>query len=317
MNIDPGAAEVLDKIRENNIPEWHTLAPAEGRMVYRARVELFGGNLTTVVAVRDETIAGPGGPLGLRIYTPEGTGPWPILVYLHGGGWTFGDLDSHDELCRRLCRAAGCLVVAVDYRLAPENPYPAPLDDCVAAIRWVAEHAAEFGGDPSRLAVGGDSAGGNLSAGVSLYLRDHGGPSIALQVLIYPALRVYFDLLSCHENAVGKLLTTADLIWFWKNFLGPTSPDDPYAAPGVAEDLGDLPPALIITAGFDPLRDDGEVFGFQLRNAGNQVLVKRYPGMIHGFMGLPVELSDGRDAISLVAKTLHGVWNGDNSISEG
>jgi acetyl esterase len=317
MTLDPGAAEVLEKIRENNIPEWHTLAPSIGREMYRTRVKLFTGDKTQVGAIMDERIEGPGGPLALRIYTPEGgAGPWPILVYLHGGGWTLGDLDSHDELCRRLCLTSECIVVAVDYRLAPENPFPAPLDDCVAAVRWVAEHGAEFDGDVSRLAIGGDSAGGNLSAGASLHFRDHGGPSIALQVLIYPALRVFFDLLSSHENATGKLISRADVIWFWENFLGSTPPNNPYAAPGSASDLTNLPPALIITAGFDPLRDDGEVFGFQLRDAGNQALVKRYPGMIHGFMGLPVELSDGRDAISLVAKTLHSAWNGDYPIKE-
>jgi acetyl esterase len=316
MKLDPGAAEVLKQIRENNIPEWHTLEPSVGREVYHARIKLFAGSVTQVGAVSSKTIQGPGGPLALRIYSPGGVGPWPILVYLHGGGWTLGDLDSHDELCRRLCRKSECIVVAVDYRLAPENPFPAPLDACVAAIRWVAEHGTEFDGDVSKLAIGGDSAGGNLSAGISLYLRDHAGPSIALQVLIYPALRASFDLLSSHENATGKLLSRADLIWFWENFLGSTPPGNPYAEPGSASDLTNLPPALIITAGFDPLRDDGEVFGYQLRDAGNQALVKRYPGMIHGFMGLPVELPDGRDAIALVAKTLRSAWNGDNPIKE-
>jgi acetyl esterase len=307
MELDPGAAAVLQALRDNNIPEWHTLVPVEARKVYEARVALFAGTPSPVGSVEDLSIEGPGGPLRLRLYRPAGEGPVPILVYLHGGGWTLGSLDSHDELCRRLCRAAGALVIAVDYRLAPEHPYPAALDDSLAVVAWAAANGAAHGGDPENLTVGGDSAGGNLTAGLCLYIRDHGGPAVRLQVLIYPAVRASFETLSFYENAEDKLLTAKDTIWFWHNFLGPNRPgEDQYAEPGWAQNLDGLPPALIITGGHDPVRDDGEIFASRLARAGNRVELKRYGGMIHGFMGLPVELPDGKDAVELVARAIHG-----------
>lgn len=315
MKLDPGVAEILEKLRKNEVPEWHTLDPELGRSVYRSRVELFIGATTNVESVEDRTIDGDGGPLALRIYSPHHSGPKPVLVYLHGGGWTLGDLDSHDELCRRLCVASESLVVSVDYRLAPENPFPAPLDDSMRAVRWVVENGAEIGADTSRIAIGGDSAGGNLTAAIALYFRDHGGPHISLQVLIYPALRAYFDTLSYHENGVGKLVSRDDCIWFWGNYLGSDARDNPYAEPMLAENLGGLPPAVIITGGLDPVRDDGEVYGHMLRAAGSQVIMKRYPRMIHGFMGLPTELPDGKHAVALVASALRSAWRGDDPVT--
>jgi acetyl esterase len=309
VTLDQEAIEVLQRIKIAGIPEWSSLTPVEGRAVYQERVRLFAEEPTPMVAVHDLAIPGPAGPINLRKYHASDSELMPILIYLHGGGWTLGDLDSHDELCRRLAYAADCIVVSVDYRLAPENPHPAALDDSIAAIQWVANNAASFGGDPRLLAVGGDSAGGQLSAGACLRIRDEGGPQIAIQLLIYPALRASFDTLSYYENATDKFVTRVDCIWFWKNYLGNTPRTDPYACPGEAEDLSGLPRALIITAGGDPVRDDGEIYGYRLRAAGVRALTRRYSGMIHGFMALPTELKAGHQAVELAAAELRSAWD--------
>lgn len=309
VQLDQEAIEILEAVKLAGIPEWHTLSPVEGRRVYQERVRLFALEPTPMYEVNDLSIPGPAGPIRIRKYTPSKSEAMPVLIYLHGGGWTLGDLDSHDELCRRLALATDCIVVSVDYRLAPENPHPAGLDDSIAAIKWVAENAASFGGNPQLLAVGGDSAGGQLSAAACLRIRDEGGPRIALQLMIYPALRASFETLSYYENATGKWITRADCIWFWKNYLGSTSNLDPYACPGEATDLQGLPRALIITAGGDPVRDDGEMYGFKLRAAGVHALARRFPGMIHGFMAVPKELEAGREAVLLAARELRSAWD--------
>lgn len=309
VSLDQEATEILEAVKLAGIPEWHTLTPVEGRRIYQERVRLFALEPTPMHTVQDFSIPGPAGSIGLRKYLPSESGSKPILIYLHGGGWTLGDLNSHDELCRRLALAADCLVVSVDYRLAPENPHPAGLDDALAAIKWVADNAESLGGNPHLLAVGGDSAGGQLSAAACLRIRDEGGPRIALQLLIYPALRASFETLSYYENATGKWITRADCIWFWKNYLGSTSNLDPNACPGEANDLHDLPRALIITAGGDPVRDDGEMYGFKLRAAGVHAVSRRFPGMIHGFMAVPKELKAGREAVLLAAHELRSAWD--------
>ncbi len=311
MRLDPDAAAILDKIREAGVPPWHTLLPAEGREVYRRRAKLFEGAPLPAGTVWDTTIPSDVSPVRIRIYRPVGGPPRPIFVYVHGGGWTLGDLDTFDAICRRISVAADCLLVSVDYRLAPENPYPAALDDTVTTIRWVAEHGAELGGDPTRLAVGGDSAGGNLTAGAVLRLRDEGGPRVAVQVLIYPATQASFEMLSYYENAVGYFLTTADVKWFWRNYLGddPATASDPYACPGIAPDLRGLPPAVVITGDFDPVRDDGDIYAVKLRAAGVPVVARRFPGMIHGFVALPVEIPAGRRAIAIIARAARRAWS--------
>lgn len=300
------ALKILATLKENNVPEWHTLGAVEARRIYDARVALFLTDRTPVGRVEDRVIDGPGGDLRVRIYYPEAASelePLPALLYLHGGGWTLGNLESHDELCRRLCVATSGIVLGVDYRLAPEHPFPAPLDDCASALEWLAASATELGVDASRIAVGGDSAGGNLAAGLCLWVRDRGGPKIVAQVLLYPAIVPQWENLSYYENAYGKFVTRADCMWFWANFLGDTAPTNPYAAPGTAELTG-LPPALVVTAGHDPLRDDGEIYGHQLDAAGNEVEIRRYDGMLHGFLGIPAEIADARDALAAIARTL-------------
>jgi acetyl esterase/lipase len=312
MRLHPDAAAVLKRVREAGIPEWHTMSVERGREVYHERARLFAGTKEPAGEVRDAEIPAPGRSIPIRVYRPETGPPPPIFVYLHGGGWTFGDLDSHDHLCRRIAVATQVLVVSVAYRLGPEHRAREQLDDVMTALHWLREYGGTLGGDPARIAMGGDSAGGNLTAGAALKLRDAGDPNIDLQVLIYPATAPYFDTLSYHRNASGYWLTRADCIWFWDNFLGP-DPDarhDPYAAPGTAGDFRGLPPALIITAGFDPLRDEGEVYGLKLKAAGVPVHVKSFPGMIHGFVALPTSIPAGTRAVQHIADDTRRAWRG-------
>jgi acetyl esterase len=218
------------------------------------------------------------------VYQPEGDAPLPVLVFFHGGGWVIGDVESYDATCRQLANTSGCVLVSVEYRRAPEHKYPAAADDAYAATVYVAAHADEFGGDASRLAVGGDSAGGNLAAVVAQMARDRGGPAIAFQLMVYPVTDYSFETASYSENAEGYLLTTEAMRWFWGHYL--STADDgkqPYASPLRAADLRNLPPAHIVTAEFDPLRDEGEAYAAALAKAGVKATFHRYDGMIHGF----------------------------------
>jgi acetyl esterase len=238
-------------------------------------------------SVENRKIPGPAGEIPLRIYQPHGAGVKPVLVYLHGGGWVIGTLDSYDATCRELAQGAGCVVVAVDYRLAPEHRYPAAPADCYAALQWVAANAASFGADAKRLAVGGDSAGGNLSAVVSQMARDKGGPAIRFQLLIYPVTDADFTRGSYVDNAEGYLLTTASMHWFWDHYIPhPAQRAEPYASPLRAADLSGLPPAWVCTAEFDPLRDEGEAYAKRLQAAGVSTQLTRFDGLIHGFISM-------------------------------
>jgi acetyl esterase len=262
-----------------------------------------------VAAIADRVIEGPHGPLRLRIVTPHGTGPFPVLLYIHGGGWVMCSVETHTDLCRSLSRRAGALVVSVDYRLAPEHRFPVALDECHAALDWVAAHAADVGGDAARLAVGGDSAGGNLAAALSLRVRDSGGPALAMQVLMVPALDCAFDTASYHQNADGMGLTRSEMIFFWDQYLAdPRDAENPLASPLRAPDLSRLPPALIQTADYDPLRDEGEAYAARLADAGVPVQVTRYLGMNHGFAGRAGIISRGRDALDEIAAALRAAW---------
>src|SRR6266581_2544411 len=273
----------------------------------------MGAEPEPVGKVEDRDIAGPEGTIPVRIYTPEGKGPFPVLVYFHGGGWVIGNIESHDAVCRTLTNTVDCITVSVDYRLAPEYKFPAAPEDCYAATKWVAENAATFSGDPARVAVGGDSAGGNLAAVVSLMARDRGGPSLVYQLLIYPATDYYLPgTASIEENAEGYLLTKDDMIWFLNHYLsGEEDTKHPYAFPLKAENLSGLAPAMVITAEFDPLRDEGEIYAFQMQKAGVTVTSRRYHGTIHGFVSLSGMIDLGKQAITDVAAELRSAFGND------
>lgn len=255
--------------------------------------------------VTDRTIPGPGGPLPLRLYVPDGQGPFPVLLHLHGGGWVGGGLDNEDDLCRSLASRSGALVVSLGFRLAPAHPYPAAVEDCLAALDWLAAHAAEIGGDPARLAVSGRSSGGTLAAAVALATRDRGGPALAAQLLLLPATNHNCDTVSYHQNADGYGLTRAAMMTFWDRYLArPEDGEEPYASPLRAPDLAGLPPALIITAQWDPLRDDGEAYAARLYQAGVPVRVTRYLEATHGFLGFAATVPSADRALQQAAHFL-------------
>jgi len=283
MPVDPQAQAVLDLMKEQGVPPFEEMTVAQAREVVLGFAELQAP-APPIDGVEDRSIDGPVGQIPIRIYTPLGEAPRPILVYYHGGGWTIGNLDVADKPCRDLAAATQAVVVSVDYRMGPEHKFPAAVDDCYAATKWAAEHAAELGGDAQRLVVIGDSAGGNLAAVIPLVARERGGPRIGYQVLIYPVTNYGFDTASALENADGYLLTREAMRWFWGHYLNSeTDGADPHASPLRAADLSGLPPALVVTCEFDPLRDEGEAYGERLREAGVPVKVTRYDGMIHGF----------------------------------
>jgi acetyl esterase len=242
--------------------------------------------LAPVAHVENRVIPGPAGDIPVRLYTPEGPGPFPILVYFHGGGWVSGNLDTHDIGCRRFCRGANCLVLAVDYRLPPEYKFPIGLEDCYAATCWIAASAAQFRGDPTRIAVGGDSGGGNFAAIVALMCRDRGGPSLLFQLLLVPVMDFRITTPSWRDYD-GYMATREEFLIARDFYLSNEEEQShPYAAPSLAPDLHGLPPALVITAECDPMRDGGEQYGQRLLEAGVPATISRYDGMVHGFMGM-------------------------------
>jgi acetyl esterase len=280
----------------------------------RAVMDAFPqGEGPDVGAVTEVTIPGPvGNEIPARVYTPVGDGPFPVLCYFHGGGWVIGSAAQSDGTTRRLCDLAGCVVVSPDYRLAPEHPFPAAAEDCYATVRWAATASASYGGEPTRLAVSGGSAGGNLAAVVALMARDRGGPELRFQFLEYPVIDSDLDTGSYRENAEGRLLTRAAMAWFWDHYV----PDverraDPWASPLRAESLAGLPPALIITAGLDPLRDEGEAYGAALEAAGVPTTVTRYEGVIHGFFGMHGMIDEADTAQREAAAALRAAFSTD------
>jgi acetyl esterase len=262
-----------------------------------------------VARVDELKIPGPGGSIPARMYTPEGKGLFPVLVYFHGGGWVVGTLETHDTCCRALAVRAGCVVVSVDYRLAPEHKFPAAAEDAYAATCWVAGKGESLGLDPARIAVGGDSAGGNLATVVCLMARDRSGPRLCHQLLVYPVTNYSFDTPSYRENADGYYLTHEKMVFFWNQYLpDEASGRDPYASPLQAADLGALPPALIITTGYDPLRDEGEDYANRLRSAGGAVTLSCYESMIHGFFIMGAVVDQTRAAREEAARALRSAF---------
>jgi len=305
MALDPQARALLDLVARLGRPTYDQLPVAEGRRLYRETREAMQPAAPDLAVVKDLTAAGPAGPILLRLYRPDPVATLPALIYFHGGGWVIGDLDTHDVLCRQLAEQAGVAVVAVDYRLAPEHPFPAAVDDAWAATRWIASHATELGLDAGRLAVGGDSAGGTLSAVVTLLARDHGGPALRFQLLIYPATDMKRGTASHAAFADGYLLTASLIQWFSAQYLrGAGDVRDWRASPLAAASLAGVPPALVMTAGFDPLCDEGEAYARRLREAGVTADSVCYGGMIHGFLPMGRMLDTANRAVSHAAASL-------------
>ncbi|MEW9674083.1 alpha/beta hydrolase [Ammoniphilus sp. 3BR4] len=306
-NLDPEAQLYLQAF--NLMPAIHSMSPKEARdmlaKIPRPSVELdpLSKVEERMVPVGDDT------QIKIRIYTPEGQGPFPLFVYFHGGGWVLGNLDTSDPSCRMIANRVGCLVISVDYRLAPEHSFPIPTEDAYKALEWVKEHAASLNGDVTRIVVGGDSAGGNLAAVVSMMTRDRQGPSITAQVLIYPVTGLDFNTGSYHEFKKGFGLDRDLMVWFGSQYV--TTEEDkrhPYAAPLTAEDLSQLPPTLVITAENDVLRDEGLAYVKRLESAGVPVEYSCEQGMVHGYFTNMV-LFSGRiqSSISKISRFLTSI----------
>jgi acetyl esterase len=296
--LDPQARAFLDQLAAAGRPQLHELPPEVARAGASEMTAQLGGPPEAVEVVRELAIPGPAGNIPARLYVPAGAAPRPVLVYYHGGGFVIGSLDGWDPVMRSLANASGCAIVSVDYRLAPEHPFPAAVDDAYAAFEWVAANAAgAFGGDPNRLAVGGDSAGGNLAAVVSLLARDRSGPPIALQLLVYPATDQDFSRSSHQQFGTDHFLTIDMMRWFSAHYTGGGPTEDWRIHPLKATSLAGLPPVHVIVAECDPLHDEGVAYAERIRAEGGVATVVDYPGMIHGFFTFPAALTQGRQAI--------------------
>ena len=312
--LHPQARALLRLIDEKGLPPTHTLSPVEARYWYRERRAVLQPAPPEVAATRELTTPGAGGDIPLRLYRPIGSQAQqqlPVLVYFHGGGWVIGDLDTHDTLCRELANGSGCAVVAVDYRMGPENRFPAAVDDCIAATRWVRDNAASLQLDPGRMAVGGDSAGGNLAAVVSIAAREAGDPPIRFQLLIYPGTDMRRTAPSHQVNGQGYLLTSETIGYFHDHYIDDPRHDlDWRASPLLHPDLSRLPPAFVLTAGFDPLRDEGMQYAQALSDAGTRSTLVCFERQIHGFITMGKVLEEANVAVSLCASQLRAALAG-------
>jgi len=305
MPLDIQMKSVLDAMARAKVPAFHTLTPQQARQIAASRQPQ--GEPEPVARVEDRTIPSADGDNPIRIYTPAGTPPFGVLVYFHGGGWVLGNIAMTDQPCRLLANSSGCMVVSAEYRPAPEYKFPAGPEDCYSATKWVAENARSLNADPARIAVGGTSAGATLAAAVALMARDRGSPRIAYQLLVYPATTSELTSASHHQFADDSyyVLSRADMEWFWGHYLGREEDrKNPYACPAYANSLRGLPPAFVITAEFDPLRDEGEGYAARLSAEGVSTIMKRYDGVTHGFFGMPTLLEKARMAIQEAAAAL-------------
>ncbi|NHN46209.1 alpha/beta hydrolase [Halostella sp. JP-L12] len=304
--LDPQVEEYLHDLSDRGLPPLYRLSLEEARETYRDLC-VPDGPPEPVADASERSIPGGDGDVRIRSYEPTGDGPHPAVAFFHGGGWILGGLETHDALCRALANESGCVVTAVDYRLAPEHPFPAGLEDCYAAVRWLDDNAETVGADADGLAVCGDSAGATLAAGVSLLARDRGGPDIDYQALAYPVTDHAFGTDSYTENAQGYFLTREDMKRFWNGYLrSEHDGSHPYASPLRAESLRGLPPSLVATCGFDPLRDEGRAFADRLEAASVPTRQRHYDDMIHGFLTMLAdpELDRAREAIGEVGDEL-------------
>ncbi|QIN79147.1 alpha/beta hydrolase fold domain-containing protein [Rubrobacter marinus] len=314
QTLEPDLQLALSVLERRGAPPLETMPPAEAREAYRRQTAVSGGEPVPVGAVRDLTVQGAEGRLSARHYAPdEPGGPHPLVVFFHGGGFVIGDLDTHDAPCRLLCRHAGAHVLAVDYRLAPEHPFPAAVEDGRAAFRWALAHAAELGADADRVAVAGDSAGGNIAAVVSWQAAREGGSAPVLQVLVYPATNMAEHTRS-HELFGGGFLLTRELLeWFAAQYVAGADPSDPRLSVLRAGNLSGAAPALVVTAGFDPLRDEGEAYADGLRAAGVPVVLRRFPGLIHSFFNAVGTSRVSREAVIEIAGATRALLAGRGS----
>ena len=311
MHLHPDTQHLLDVIRLAGRPPFETLTPAEAREVYSAGRKVLQRPPEDVAELRDVTIDGPGGPLRARLYRGAKTaaGVLPGLLYLHGGGWVIGDLDSHDGLCRRLANAAGCWVMALDYRLAPEHPFPAAVDDSAAALAWLAGNAAELGVDATRLAVGGDSAGGNLAAVLALMGRDGTLPATRCQLLFYPVTDLGMTSGSFTRITEGVPLTARTMHWFVDHYApDPVQRTDWRASPLLAPSLTGTPPAFVLTVSHDPLADEGRAYAARLEAEGVRVTAVHLSDQIHGIMTMTRFVAAGDTSLDHAAAVLRETW---------
>ncbi len=292
MPLVPEYQAMLEALAAEPGPPIPEMSPEEARALYRMMRPLNAD--LAVGEVLERGVPGPAGEVPLRIYRPQAPGPHPLLVYFHGGGWVIGDLDTADAVCRDLCETAGCVVASVDYRLAPEHRFPAAVDDCCAALGWVCGHAEELGGN-GRLAVAGESAGGNLAAVLCLKARDEAGPKIDFQLLLYPVVDHDLGRPSYVDNGAGYILETPAMRWFWDHYCpDPASRSHPHASPLQAADHSGLPPALVMTAEFDPLRDEGNLYAETLTAAGTQAEAICCDGLVHDFFATAQQFEASR-----------------------
>ena len=312
MALDPQVQVLLDLARKAALPEVWQLTPDQGREQYATRVNKLKFN-EAIFRTEDRRIPGPGSDIPIRVYTPrelKSGEKLPVLLWFHGGGFVIGSIDTHDSACRMLANKSDCLVVSVDYRLAPEHKFPAGVEDCQAAMKWTALHAVEFGGDASCMAVGGDSAGGNLAAVMAILARDAAHPKLVFQLLIYPCVAPEPETGSHHKFKEGYILSRNSITWFYKQYLrSGKDVNDFRFAPLMHDDLSALPPALIIVAGYDPLRDEGIEYAKKLIEAGNRVRLSNFEGMVHGFYLMGGALDAARRAVAESADALREAFN--------
>jgi acetyl esterase len=308
MPLHEQARAYLEGVAALDLPPLETVGPEQARAGFEAASAAVCGPPEPVADCQDRTIPGPAGAIPVRVYRPDLPGRLPIVAYFHGGGWVLGNLNTHDVLCRALANRAGCILVAVDYRLAPEHRFPAAVEDAWAAVDWLSRHPSEVRGSDGRLALAGDSAGGNLAAVAAVRARDR-GLGLALQVLIYPVTDHDLDTASYRANAEGYGLTREGMRWFWSHYLGDLAQGShPEASPLRAPDLSGVAPAMIITCGYDPLRDEGEAYAERLRQAGVRVTLRRFEGQIHGFLRQRAIFDAASVAADEVGAELRKAW---------
>ena len=310
MDLDPQTKAIVDRANSSDAPSIMDSTPEQARKMMDAVLHMYGWEGPEMGSVEDIQVPGPAGDITCRVFKPKGVKQHaPILVYFHGSGWVIGGLDSHENEARHYADGADCIVVVPDYRLAPENKFPAAAEDCYAVLSWVANNADQLGGDPDNIAIAGDSAGGNLTAAVSQMALRRDGPALVYQVLVYPVCDTHHHWDSYQRNSEGYYLTTAAMAWFREQYLSSEEDMEDYrASPVLGDQLASLPPALVMTAGFDPLCDEAEAYAKRMREAGVEVDYICYENQIHGFVSFAGVIDDGKEFIARASKALRAAF---------